>query len=355
MKAYNGDNRKIALIPAYRPEEKLIELSRSLFELGFRVVIVNDGSGDEFDDVFRSAAEYALILRHDENKGKGRALKTGLRCIKNVFIPPYTVVTLDADGQHSIADAVSVTERASQAPESLVLGTRSFKGKVPLRSRMGNLITRVVFRLSAGTDISDTQTGLRAFSDKLINTMLDIKGERYEYEMNVLMHCAHSGIEMEEVPIETIYLGKNESSHFNTVTDSIRIYKEILRFSASSLASFFLDYALYCALFGITGSVAFSNVTSRIFSATANYTLNKKLVFASKGSVAGSALRYAMLAFFVLVCNTTLLRLFVSYYGLNAYAAKIVTEIMMFAVSYTVQKLFVFPKKDTKERFYRKG
>ena len=345
MKTYKGDNRRIALIPAYKPEEKLIELSRSLFELGFRVVIVNDGSGEDYDDLFRSAAEYALILRHYENKGKGSALKTGLRCIENVFIPPYTVVTLDADGQHTVADAVSVTEKACKNPDSLILGTRSFKGNVPLRSRLGNIITRSVFKASTGSSISDTQTGLRAFSDKLINIMTGIQGDRYEYEMNVLMYCARNGVEMKEVPIETIYLNNNESSHFNTITDSFRIYREILRFSASSLASFFLDYALYCALFGITGLVAFSNVTSRLFSATANYTLNKKLVFGNRGAVVESALRYAMLAIFVLICNTTLLRLFVSYYGINAYAAKIVTEIMMFAVSDTVQKKFVFPTK----------
>ena len=345
MDTYKGDNRRIALIPAYKPEGKLIELSRSLFELGFKVIIVNDGSGEAYDDVFRSAAEYALILRHDKNMGKGRALKTGLRCIENVFIPPYTVVTLDADGQHTVADAVSVTELSGKSPGSLILGTRSFKSDVPLRSRLGNIITRSVFKVSTGSSISDTQTGLRAFTDKLIDTMISIPGDRYEYEMNVLMHCARNSIEMKELPIATIYLGKNESSHFNTFTDSFRIYREILRFSASSLASFFLDYALYCALFGLTGSVAVSNITSRLFSATANYTMNKKLVFASKGAVAGSALRYTMLAIFILVCNTTILRLFVSYYGINAYAAKIVTEIMMFAVSYTIQKKFVFPKK----------
>ncbi len=345
MKTYTGDNRMIALIPAYKPEEKLIELSRSLFELGFRVVIVNDGSGEEYDDVFRNAAEYALILRHDENRGKGRALKTGLRCIENVFIPPYTVVTLDADGQHSVSDALSATKRAAQSPDSLVLGTRSFKGKVPPRSRIGNIITRTVFKISTGSSVSDTQTGLRAFSNRLIGTMINISGERYEYEMNVLMHCTKSGVEMIEVPIETIYIENNKSSHFNTITDSFRIYKEILCFSASSLASFFLDYGLYCALFGITGSVSVSNVTARLFSATANYTLNKKLVFGSRASVVGSAFKYAMLAVFVLLCNTTLLKLLVSYWGINAYGAKIVTEIMMFAVSYTAQKLFVFPKK----------
>ena len=345
MITYKGDNRKIALIPAYKPEENLIELSRSLFDFGFRVVIVNDGSGEEYDDVFRRAAEYALILRHDENRGKGSALKTGLRCIENVFIPPYTVVTLDADGQHTVKDAVAITEQSCQNPGRLILGTRSFKGNVPLRSRLGNIVTRSVFKLSTCSSISDTQTGLRAFSHRLINTMKGIPGDRYEYEMKVLMYCARNGIEMKEVPIETIYLNNNESSHFNTITDSFRIYREILRFSVSSIASFFLDYALYCALFGITGSVAFSNVMSRLFSATANYTLNKKLVFGNRGAVVESALRYAMLAIFVLICNTTLLRLFVSYYGINAYAAKIVTEIMMFAVSYTVQKKFVFPKK----------
>ena len=331
----------IALIPAYQPDSRLTGLAKELNGRGFTVIIVNDGSGEAYKEIFDEAALYSTVLEHTVNCGKGCALKTGLCYIMNSFHEPYTVVTLDADGQHSPDDAVSVCEKAAATEGAVVIGCRTFKGNIPIRSRLGNGITGIVFALTCGKALADTQTGLRAFSHKHIKRMVNISGDRYEYEMNVLMEYAKSGTQIMQVPIQTIYIGKNENSHFDTVKDSCRIYKEILKFSASSLISFGVDYLLFCILSALTGVPVFANIAARIFSGTLNFEINRRVVFGGRSTVKQSAVKYIMLAVFILVCNTALLSVLTGI-GINAYAAKIMTEAVMFIVSWLIQRTAVF-------------
>ncbi len=344
----SNETLRIALIPAYQPDSRLTALVRVLKERGFAVVVVNDGSGEAYREIFAEAAEYAAVLEHTVNCGKGCALKTGLCYIMNTFHEPYVVVTLDADGQHSPEDAVRVCERAAGDEDAVVIGCRTFKGNVPLRSRLGNGITGIVFALTCGKALADTQTGLRAFSHRHTGRMVNIPGDRYEYEMNVLMEYAKTGARILQVPIQTIYIGKNESSHFDTVKDSCRIYREILKFSASSLISFGVDYLLFCVLSALTGIPVLANIAARIFSGTLNFEINRRLVFGGRSSVKQSAAKYIMLAVFILACNTTLLTMLTAM-GINAYAAKILTEAVMFIVSWAVQRTAVFSDNDKTE------
>lgn len=336
--------KKIALIPAYMPGKEMIDTVRQLFDSGFHVVAVNDGSGEGFDDIFRAVSNMAAVITHGENKGKGEALKTGMRYIREYFPPPYIVVTADADGQHITEDILRVSEAAEMSPDALILGSRKFDGGVPLRSRFGNTVTRAVYRLSSGQRIYDTQTGLRAFSNRLINEMLSVSGSRYEYEMNVLMEMPRRDIPIKEVTIQTVYLDGNSSSHFDTVKDSFRIYREILKYSLSSLVSFIADYGLFCLFSFITGSAVISNITARLFSSVLNYNLNRKYVFRSESSAKTSALRYFALAAVILALNTLILKT-LTVIGINTYAGKLVTETVLFLFSYIVQHTLVFGKE----------
>ena len=343
------DIMRIALIPAYKPDEALVGLLRELSGLGFVCVTVNDGSGDEYAHIFAEAKQYSAVLEHSVNLGKGAAIKTGLCHIYTTYHTPYTVVTLDADGQHSIEDAVRVSDKAAEEPDSLIIGCRNFKGKIPFRSRLGNSCTKAIFALLSGRRISDTQTGLRAFSDRHIQRMLGIRGDRYEYEMNVLMEYAKAKTTITEVPIETIYIDGNSSSHFRPVRDSYRIYKEILHFSLSSLVCFGLDYALFCIISALTGQTVIANIGARIVSAGVNFEINRRLVFKSKKSAARSAVGYFTLALFIMLCGTVLVTFLTETVGMSAYIAKIITEAVMFTVSWSVQHTAVFAeKKNTK-------
>lgn len=340
----------IALIPAFKPDEELPDLIYEVRQAGFEVVIVDDGSGKNYAEVFRQCSKYAVVLTHPDNRGKGRALKTGFAYIKEHFSEGYIVTTMDSDGQHMVNDAKKICQMAHNYPDSLVLGSRRLKEHVPMRSRFGNGVTRLVYRLSTGVKVHDTQTGLRAFHSNLLPKFLNISGERYEYEMNVLLECSRGRIPIREVEIETIYIDKNSASHFNTIQDSYRIYREILKFSASSFISFLVDYALYSVLLLLTSgwgiySLWLSNIIARIVSASVNYTINRKLVFKNKNNITKSVLQYFALAVLILIGNTFLLSIFVEQFGINRYVAKICTEIFFFGISWIIQRGIIFRRK----------
>ena len=228
---------KIALIPAFEPENELINLVIQLYDAHFKVILVDDGSGENYRRIFSTAKRFADVLVHETNMGKGKAIKTGLAYVKRHYPENTVVVTMDADGQHSVSDAVRVAEAAADETKSLVLGVRCFGRDVPKRSRFGNTVTRFVFRAVTGLGVSDTQTGLRAFGSEQIPFMLGVDGERYEYEMNVLLKYAKGKIPIIEVKIATIYFDNNEGSHFGTFKDSFRIYRSIFKLDKSKKSS----------------------------------------------------------------------------------------------------------------------
>ena len=342
---------KIALIPAFEPSDTLLTLVQELKDARFGIVVVDDGSGKTFRGIFAEVGRFAQVLSHDTNMGKGKALKTGLSFISRHCSESSVVVTLDADGQHSLPDALKVTDTAVNNPGSLVLGRRRFCGNVPVRSRFGNCVTRFVYRIATGSGVHDTQTGLRAFTSEMIPFMLNVSGERYEYEMNVLLKCSTKKIPIKEVEIATIYIDGNSGSHFNAVRDSLRIYREIFKFAASSLTGFAVDYGLYSVLLiftkslGPTVSLPLSNISARVVSASVNYFLNKRFVFKSEDSFAKTAAQYFALAGCILAGNTLLLSLLVNFTGINEYVAKVLTEMTFFFASWAVQKFVIFGKK----------
>lgn len=337
--------QRIALIPTYEPDSHFPELAKEGSLAGFQLIIVDDGSGSGYTELFQKAGEHAVVLTHSNNSGKGSALKTGLAYIQEYFSKDYTVVTMDSDGQHTVEDALKLCGYAEEHPDALVLGSRALKDNVPLRSRFGNSVTRFVFRLATGLSVHDTQTGLRAFSCGLVPFLLSISGQRYEYEMNVLLACAKQKIPVAELEIETIYKDRNAGSHFNTVKDSCRVYKEIVKFSASSFLSFLVDYGLYSLLNVLTGNLTASNIGARIVSAAVNYTVNRKLVFQSKAGIGRSAVQYVLLAAAVLAGNTFLLNALAGGLGINRYFAKLLTELVVFLFNWLIQHFIIFHGK----------
>lgn len=238
------NKRIMVLIPAYMPGERLIKLCRQLVGMGVRVTVVNDGSGTGYNYFFNMLPTEVVVLSHTANCGKGRALKTGLLYIQRNFPSIPGVVTADADGQHLIQDIINVSKELEHHEDSIILGSRQFEGKVPLRSKLGNLLTKWVFAAASGKVVHDTQTGLRGIPFRMIPDLLTIEGQKYEYEMNVLIWAAKRKKEIREVNIKTVYLEGNKTTHFRAVRDSMLIYAKILKFTLSSLASFALDFTL---------------------------------------------------------------------------------------------------------------
>lgn len=304
----------IVVIPAYQPSEILLNLVKDVIAVGYGVIVVDDGSSSDVQWIFEQLQTLpdVVVLRHPENMGKGAALKTAFRYIRELRAPTTYIVTMDADGQHLPDDMEQAVMTARLHPGSLVLGVRDFNNEIPFRSKLGNKMTRMAFRIISRTKVTDTQTGLRAFGFSLLDYMLQTEGSGYEYEMNMLLHSRRNHIPVVEIPIKTVYLDKdNSSSHFHPFRDSMKIFKTIIKFASSSLAGFALDYVLFMVLTGITQgftySLLLSNVVARLGSGTFNYLLNRNFVFKEKENTCKTVLGYLLLAVGILLANNMVL------------------------------------------------
>jgi glycosyltransferase involved in cell wall biosynthesis len=225
--------RLAVLIPARRSAPALTPLVDALENAGFgAVIVVDDGSpaGDQPVFAALSGKQRVYLTRHAFNLGKGRALKTGINFFLKSFPEFLGLITADADGQHTASDIVRIGEALLGHLGRVVLGARSFAGQVPLRSRFGNALTRLLFRIASGKAMKDTQSGLRGFPTALLAELAALGGERYEYEMNVLAYLCRHGHAPLELPISTIYIDDNRSSHFDPVRDSMRIGFVLMRY-----------------------------------------------------------------------------------------------------------------------------
>ena len=334
---------KIVLIPAYEPENNFITLIEELSLTDLKIIVIDDGSGDNYKDIFDQISKHAKVISYKENKGKGYAIKTGLKYIKENY-SSFIVVTMDCDGQHTIEDAIKLIDISKENENTLILGKRIRSNKTPIRSRIGNSITRFIYRTTTGLDVYDTQSGLRAFTDKIIDFLINIDGDRFEYEMNVLLECPKNKIKIQEIEITTIYIDNNSNSHFDTIKDSLLVYKEIIKFSLSSLICFIIDYLLYTIFIFTSKNLVLSNTIARVISTTINYTINKNLVFENNKSKNKTILEYFILAIIILTLNTTILNILVNKLFLNKMLSKLIVEIFLFTISYIIQQRIIFKK-----------
>lgn len=338
--------RVVVLIPAYKPDKRLIELTRELIvDNGLDVLLVDDGGQEAYAPIFDACRELgAEVAVHAVNMGKGRALKTGINAAMLKWPDMAGIVTADADGQHTPADILRLIDALHEHPDKLVLGSRTFTGEVPAKSRWGNRITRLVYALASGIHVSDTQTGLRALPASSLPAMARIDGERYEYEMNVLLKLRDLGLGVFEVPIETIYIDDNAGSHFNPVRDAIKIYMVIFKYLFSSILSFVIDYALYWLCLSVFGfSALISYALARLVSSQVNYHLNKHTVFGGRGGK-GAMLRYYALCVTQGVLGAALVQVLPGILPLSAAVIKIPVDLLLFMLSYFIQRDYVFKK-----------
>lgn len=341
----------IVLVPAYEPDTRLVTLVADLREAGHQVLVVDDGSGPDHATVFAATARLgAQVLTHPRNRGKGQALRTGLAHVLPTR-PGQDVVCADCDGQHTPTDIARVAARLRAVPDdTLVLGTRRFTGEVPARSRFGNTATRLLFRAVTGTAVHDTQTGLRGYPAAMLPWLLSVPGDRFEYELEILLRATTSGRRIVEEDIATVYLQANASSHFRPVIDSLRVCVPMLTFAASSLTAFTLDTALLLVLHATTGNLLTSVLGARTVSSAVNFQLNRHLVFRRPRQAPwrAAAARYGGLVVGLLTVNYLLLAALTTL-GVPLLPAKVLTELALFATSFEVQRRFVFADRPPRD------
>lgn len=344
----------VIIIPSYKPEtEIMMEFIKKVKNNFKNIVVVDDGSGKEYRDFFDNLQnEGIVVLRHYINFGKGRGIKTAFNYVLNNYPNILGVVTADCDGQHYIEDIIKCAEKLRENPEKLVIGYRNFDEKqVPFRSRFGNKITRTVFNTFVGIKITDTQSGLRAFGKKTMETFLRSAGERYEYETNVLIDCKEKDIEIAEVPISTVYIKNNSGSHFNPIKDSIIIYKLFAKYIISSLSSFVVDILLFTLFVKILPEINLKGITeiflatiiARILSATYNFIINSKVVFKNQNK--NSIIKYFILCIIQMFISAFAVSELFKVLNMDSTLIKVIVDTIIFLINFVIQREWVFKKK----------
>jgi putative flippase GtrA len=158
----------------------------------------------------------------------------------------------------------------------------------------------------------------------------------------MLLACKREGIEISEVPIETVYIEGNRASHFDPILDSMRIYFVLLRFFLASIVSAVVDNVVFIIAYAIWPNILFAQATGRVTSGTCNFLLNKKMVFQSKGKNSTLAIRYVLLVVFSGLLTYALIRLYVQLLPIDVVPAKIIAEILVFFINFVLQRDIVF-------------
>lgn len=341
-----------AIIPAYNPDKKFHVVIDGLIQAGFKhIIVVNDGTDSKFQSLFDKVehSKYCTLITHEENLGKGRALKTAFKYFLKHFPNDIGVVTLDADNQHKIKDVVNCARALKQSPSKLVLGVRNFNiDNVPKKSSLGNKATSLAFKFFCDLNISDTQTGLRAIPSFFVEKLLNTIGEKFEFETNMLLDTKIYGIKIMEVPIETVYIDGNTKSNFNPLLDSFSIYRVIVKFLCSSFSAVICDYTLFILLgFAFdflphATSLLIATVIARLVSSLINFTINRKVVFKNNSKFKKRITRYYILVSITILLSYTGIYILTTNFNFSEVFAKIIMDLILFLLSFKLQTKWVF-------------
>jgi len=352
-------DKVVIMIPAYNPDNKFLNFLEKLRASGYhKIIVIDDGSAEEKKHFFNKAVEeyHCALVSHSVNLGQGRAYKTGFNYYlsekqRGRYKDTIGIIQCDCDGQHCVEDVDKCTELLFKNPKKFILGVRDFSDKrIPFRSRFGNNCTTFVFKAFCGLNIEDTQTGLKGIPGDFLPDLMETQGERFEYASSVLLETKRKGIEILQFPIETIYINNNETSHFNPLKDSIRIYSLILKYLLSSISAFILDIIMYIIFLALFRKfypkiyVILSTYLAKIVSCSYTYIVNKKLVFENHSQRSSTAVKFIILCIIQSSLSGFLTNGIVLLLGRNEILSKICVDMALFFISFKVQDRWVFAK-----------
>lgn len=345
------------IIPALNPPLKLLDLVQDLLDCGFpQIIVVNDGSASTYNDIFHRVESWdrCTVLTHEVNSGKGRALKTAFSYVLKHCPTLNGVITADADGQHSVEDICRLSELLAHRQDALILGERNFQEEnVPRRSYIGNTLTSRVFQFLYGTYLHDTQTGLRGIPIQALAWMVDMIGERYDFELNMLIKAKNHNLSILTVPIKTIYFDNNSQSHYKTFRDSFPIFLRLISGALKYSGSVFIAGFIDIIAFFILNTIVFANLTAsirllvstaiaRFLSSICNFSINRKLIFGDQGRLVGSVLRYYTLCIIQMLISYGLVFTISIFWPINESIIKLFVDFLLGCISYQFQLHWVF-------------
>lgn len=338
------------VIPAYNPDEHLLTVIDNIQKKSTNMIfVIDDGSREDTQGIFKiieenEAYKNIILLRHAINLGKGAALKTIFNHILVTFPNIEGIVTLDSDGQHSIDDCLHVLKTLEEQQNAFVLGHRTFSKDIPLKSYVGNNISKFIYKIILGRSFKDTQTGLRGLSRSFMEQCLLIKTNRFEFETEQLAIAVNNNINIIEVPIETIYIENNKASSFRPLVDSFRIYFILFRYGLSSIITAIVDFIVFAIALSFGANILVANMFARTASIGVQFTLLDKFVFHTKAKI----LNFVLFALYVYVMGVISAMTQISAIenlGISIIAAKIIVEGILFFINFAFLRLYIFTKK----------
>ena len=337
----------IIIIPTLNPDELLIKLTNELLKLKLNnIMIIDDGSSSK--KIFNKLNKKIVVLHNNKNEGKGYSIKKAIKEADKYFNNINAFITCDDDYQHLPDDIIKINKYLLIDNQSLVLGTRSFKNlNVPKKSRMGNEFSSKFFKLITGKYCPDTQTGLRGIPYSLKNMAINSVGNRYDYEMNFLINAANNNINLCYIPITTVYIDNNKKTHFNPIKDSYLIYKSTIDYIIIALLSFIIDISIFtilinCLNFTIFKKVLICTYLARIISGLFNYYLNRKC-FNSHNRLKSELTKYLILFISNMIVSSLIVS-FLSAINLNITIIKVLTDLFLFIVNYSISRKYIFKR-----------
>lgn len=361
----------VIIIPALNPDDAFVSYVEGLVAEDFKkIIVIDDGSCAEKKKAFTTLRrmEECDVLVHTVNMGKGRALKNALNYYCQKYAGEYSgVITVDSDGQHTVEDVIKLDHAVKDSSGALVLGCRDFDlPTVPFKSKFGNKITRQTMRILIGKarkegdstgsgGITDTQTGLRAIPNPCIPSYLTLKGERFEYETNMLIEALRQNTLIREIPIQTVYINENKETHFRPIADSLAIYQLIfstfIKYTFASISSFVIDYGIYCLMIfllqalPLAARVWTATLFARLCSSLYNYFMNMAVVFKNRRNKGKTLTRYYILCAIQFCCSATIVWLLCQTMAFSEIDVKIFVDFFLFLISFQVQKRWVFKEE----------
>ena len=354
------------VIPSYNPDVKLSMFVDELIMSGFSdIIIIDDGSDFGIRNV-ETTFEYVkkkaecTILHHPTNLGKGMALKTGFKFCMHNRSKDTLVVTADDDGHYSVANintCIEIYEEKFPEESPVLIASRDFTDSAySTKRRVFNKLSGMAMTYLCGVDIKDVQTGLRLIPVKYMRQLLKIDGERFEYEINMLVELKYNKISTVEhiIPMEKETTVRY--AHYNPIWDIFRIIAVMIKYVVSSLAATALDAIVFYLIILMmddtllhidkSAGILYATIAARVVSSTFNCIVNKRTVFKSD-----EPMKRVIVKFYIF----SLLRAIVSYglvlgasyiFGLYADTAtvvvKLIVDLILFFAGYGIQKKFIF-------------
>ncbi len=333
---------RVALIPIRETDEYLLKFLQELKKNNFHNVVIYYGSNEKDKSFLQKLTLDAKVMILASHQGRGNAIKSALKYIKEKYRSNTIIVTMNGDGSHTIEDAMRLCNECMISQDTFFLGTK--EKIINWEDKVNNLFTKTMFRISSGESLNNTTTTLRAFSYRLIDLLLTVKDEKEDYDSNVLLSCASHKVKIKEVD-----LTKEENPNFEVkekiLENGIGRLKENtnkVNTSKISFVSYILDFALFLFLNNIAKEhIIITNLFTRIMSSL--FTFNKERVH--KTDLEKVFKQFLIKTSGLLFIETLLLLLFIKIIHFPIFVAKLFTEVVYILLYYGVKEYILKEEK----------